>query len=189
MPLTPHQLMEAIRKTLANKTGRSAEEWAMMVRQQGSFRKKEAIHWLKTVHGLSHGQAQLVTTLAFRTEADSPSLVDLVAGQYAGSKQRFYPVYKRLVQEIQSLGDEAAIEPRATYVSLVRRRQFGIIMAKKEQVLLGLALPGYPFEGKWVEAKHLGSARITHQIALTSLDEVDEEISRWLYLAYDRDHA
>jgi hypothetical protein len=188
MPLTPHQIMEALRKTLPNKTGRSAEEWAVMVRQQGSFSKKESIHWLKTVHGLSHGQAQLVAALVFRTEVDSPSQVDLVAGQYAGSKERFYLVYKRLVQEIQSLGDEANIEPRVTYVSLVRRRQFGIILAKKEQILLGLALPGYPFEGKWVEAKHLGSDRITHQIALTSLDEVDEEVSRWLYLAYDRDH-
>ncbi len=188
MPLTPHQMMEAIRRNLPAKTGRSAEEWAMIVRQQGSFTRKEATHWLQMVHGLGHGQAQLIATLALRMEVDSPSQIDLVAGQYAGSKQGLLPVYKRLVQEVQSLGDEANIEPRVTYVSLIRRRQFGIIYAKKEQVLLGLALPGQPFEGKWVEARRLGGDRITHQVALTSPEEVDEEISRWLFLAYDRDH-
>ena len=188
MPLTPHQMMEAIRRDLPNKTGRSAEEWAMIVRQKGSLTKKESIHWLKTVHGLGHGQAQLIAALALRTKADSPSQIDLVAGQYAGPRQRLLPVYRRLVQEVQSLGDGANIDPRVTYVSLIRQRQFGIIQSKKEQVLLGLALPGQPFEGKWVVARHLGSDRITHQIALTSPAEVDEEISRWLFLAYDRDH-
>jgi hypothetical protein len=187
MPLTPHQMMEAIRRNLSNKTGRSAEEWAMILRQQGSLTKKESIHWLKTFHGLGHGQAQLIAALALQTEVDSPSQMDLVARQYAGPKQRLFPVYKRLIQEVQSLGDEARIDPRVTYVSLIRRRQFGIIYAKREQVLLGLTLPGQPFEGKWAEARHLGSARITHQIALASPEEVNEEIGRWLFLAYDRD--
>ncbi|MCX5974215.1 MAG: DUF4287 domain-containing protein [Coprothermobacterota bacterium] len=173
---------------LPNKTGRSAEERAMIVRQQGSLTKKESIHWLQTVYGLGHGQAQRIVALARRTEVDSPSQIDLVAGQYAGTRQRLLPVHRRLVQKVQSLGDGANIDPRVTNVSLIRRRQFGIIQSKKEQVLLDLALPGQTFEGKWVDVRHLGSDRITHQIALASPEEVGEEISRWLFLASYRDH-
>ncbi len=77
---------------------------------------------------------------------------------------------------------------RKTYVSLVRKRQFGAIQpSTTDRVDLGLVLPGVEPTGRLEATTTVGGGRVTHRIALRSPKDVDAEVRRWLKVAYDRD--
>jgi hypothetical protein len=120
--------------------------------------------------------------------APAATPADLVNAQYAGAKSALRPIYDLLAKEIEGLG-EAVLDPRQTYVSVIRRRQIAVIQAStKTRVDLGLALAGVAPDGKLQLAKSsLGSDRITHRVALGSPDDVDAEVIRWLRAAYEAD--
>lgn len=77
---------------------------------------------------------------------------------------------------------------RKTYVSLVRKRQFGAIQpSTTDRVDLGLVLPGVTAGGRLAASTTVGAGRVTHRIALRSPKDVDDFVRRWLKEAYDRD--
>jgi hypothetical protein len=78
------------------------------------------------------------------------------------------------------------LAPRKSYVALVRNKIFGIIAASTvSRIDLGMRLPGKEGGARLVEAPGFGSGSITHKVALTSLEEVDEEVIGWLQEAYE----
>ena len=116
-----------------------------------------------------------------------PTPQELFDAQYAGLKAALRPVFDRLAEAVRSLGGDAALDPRQSYVALVRGRQFGVIQAStKTRVDLGLVLAGVTPECRLDKApSSLGSGRITHRIALASPEDVDAEVVGWLRAAYE----
>ena len=77
---------------------------------------------------------------------------------------------------------------RKTYVTLIRRRQFGIIQAStKTRIDLGLVLPDVAPKGRLEPSSGLGSDRITHKVVLSKPTDVDDEVTRWIKVAYEAD--
>jgi hypothetical protein len=73
-----------------------------------------------------------------------------------------------------------------TYVSLLRRRQFGLIQAStRTRIDLGLRLPGVAPTERLRAAGSFGSGVVTHRAGLTALDDVDDDVRGWLTTAYD----
>ena len=189
MGMTPEQMRKAIISNLPEKTGRDLEEWIKILESKGPEKRKDRIGWLKKEHGIGHGTAQ---TIVYEAEKPDdyrpPSGEELVVGQYSGGKSDLRPIYDRLAKEVSGLGKDVELDPRKTYVSLVRNRQFGLIQpSTKTRVDLGLALPGTRTTARLKAAGSFGSDRITHKVGLTSLDDVDEELLAWLKAAYEKD--
>ena len=58
--MTPEEMEEAIIPNLAEKTGRSIEEWFSVLRDAGLSEKREMKKHLKEDHGVGHFQAQTI---------------------------------------------------------------------------------------------------------------------------------
>lgn len=187
MPMTPEQMAAAITANLPAKTGKTLAEWVEIVRAQGPLTWKQRVEWLKREYGLGHGQAQVVAWEADKPVDATPATPEeLVAAQYAGEKAPLRAIYDRLAAVVANLGADATLEPRQTYVSLNRRKQFGVIQAtSKARVTLGLVLPGEPAGERLRAAGSFGSGRTTHRVDLSEPDEVDGEVEGWLRRAYD----
>jgi hypothetical protein len=113
-------------------------------------------------------------------------VADQFAAQYAGAKAALRPIYDRHAEAATALGSDVTLEPRKTYVALVRGRQFGLIQpSTKSRVDLGLKLPGVEPTERLQAAGNFGSGQITHRVALTSESEVDGEVLGWLKAAYE----
>jgi hypothetical protein len=179
----------AIIGNLPAKTGRALEEWVELVRSEGPQGRRERIAWLKSQHGLGHGQAQVVVAEAEQGPGYTPPTSEqLLDGQYAAGKAQLRRIYDRVAEVVREVAPGAELEPRQTYVTLSRSlRQFGVVQPTTlKRVDLGLRLLGVQPHGRLQEAGSVGSAQITHRIALTSPEDVDDEVRRWLVAAYDQ---
>lgn len=167
---------------IATSTGVTLETWIARIdeRRAGGARHGQLVAWLKSEYGLSHGNANtLVHTAAERARPD----VDPVAEQYAGGKVGLRPIYEALVAAATFLGDDVEVAPRKTCVSLRRGKQFAMLTpATRTRLDLGLNLKGIDPGGRLRAA----SGMCTHTIALTSIEDVDDEVRGWLWEAYER---
>lgn len=112
------------------------------------------------------------------------SVVDLIEGQYA-DRPHLRPVLDALLDLASGIG-EATVQARKTYVSLLTpRRTFAAVQpTTKQRVDLGLRLAGVKPVGRLERAKSFPQGSVTMKIGLSSPDEVDREVERWLREAY-----
>jgi len=183
---------EAPRSMIANlkeKTGKSLEAWVETVRKRPFEKHKQIVDWLKAEHGLGHGYANLValTTLkgSVGTATDPGSGDSLVAKQFDGAKAGLRPWYDRLVTAVQKFGPDVDIAPKNTYVSLRRKKQFGILQpSTKDRLDVGLNLKGVEPSGR-LEKAGSWNQMCTHRVRVTTADQIDKELVGWLKQAYD----
>jgi predicted transport protein len=123
---------------------------------------------------------------AMRFKPGAPPVEDPLAAQYAGPKAALRPIYDRLAALAQQLGGDVTLDPRKTYVSLARQRQFGVIQpSTRTRVDLGLKLPGVAPTDRLLAAGGFGSGNVTHRVALASLDDIDDQLIGWIRSAYE----
>jgi len=81
--------------------------------------------------------------------------------------------------------------PCKTIVPLYRERVFAEIKpATRARIDLDLALGDLQGAGRLIENKDRPKGnRLSHRIAITSLEEIDDEVKRWLEAAYDLEAA
>ena len=171
---------------LHKNTGKSLEEWIGIVQASNIEKHGEAIKFLKTEHGLTHGFANLIVHKAKASDAGSAaSEDDLIQQQYKG-KEHLKPIYDQLMKEIQKFGDDVEVAPKKTYVSLRRKKQFALLNpATKNRFEIGLNLKGEDSKGK-LESITAANAMCSHKINITDKSEVDKEVIDWLKTAYDK---
>lgn len=61
--MNPDEMEEAIVRNLADKTGKSLEEWCEVLRRSGLTEKRDMKKCLKEDHGVGHFQAQTIVKL------------------------------------------------------------------------------------------------------------------------------
>jgi hypothetical protein len=108
---------------------------------------------------------------------------------YAGPKEHLLPIHDELVKLARSLGDDVRVCPCKTLVPLYRNHVFAEIKpATQKRIDLGLALGEEPFTSRLLDTGGRAKKnRITHRVAITSLDDIDLQVKRWLKQAYERD--
>jgi hypothetical protein len=187
MPNTPQEMGQAIVANLPAKTGRILDEWVELVLAHGQAQRKERVAWLKAEHGLGHVTAEVIVGYAAEREGSAPPPIDdLVAFQYGGPKVALRPLYECLAAEALALGDDVALEPRKTMVSLTRGRQFALIQpTNRTRIDLGVRLNGVAACGRLIEAAEFGSGNMTHRIPISCEAEIDDELRGWLRAAYE----
>jgi predicted transport protein len=110
---------------------------------------------------------------------------ELVDAQYAGEKKALRPLYERLREELESLGDDVQAAPRQTYVEFSRGRLFAILQpSTTDRVDVGLVLPDVEPNERLREAGSFGNLGITHRVGLKSERAIDDDLRAWLLQAY-----
>ena len=167
---------------MPEKTGKSLDEWKKILKTQAFSKHGEAVKYLKTEHGVTHGFANTIVTLS---KEDNSTPDDLVASQYSG-KESLLPIYKALISYVETLGDDITITPKKTSVSIIRKRQFILIKpATKTRIDLGFKLKDKATTDRLGDSGPFGTM-CTHRVKLTDVSEVDQELTDWIKEAYNR---
>ncbi len=169
--------------TLHEKTGRTLVEWQDTVRGLGLSKHGEILKALKQDHGLSHGYANMLALLAtgYGTAAED----ELLAGLFAGPRAGLRPMYDRIAAIVEGFGDDVEVLPKKTMVGFKRKRQFVCFMpASASRVDLGITMKEDAPADPRIKATPGGMA--SHVVPITSADDVDDDVVRWLRIAYDR---
>ena len=179
------EAMEQMIRSLKEKTGKSVDHWVALARKSGASKHGEVVKHLKEKHGLTHGYANLVAHQTFQSAAVHADAGDLVASQYAGKKAGLRPLYDRLIDRVGAFGNDIEIAAKKAYVSLRRNKQFAIVQqSSADRLDVGINLKDVKPSGR-LEASGSFNAMVSHRVRITSLDEIDDELVKWLRRAYD----
>jgi Domain of unknown function (DUF5655)/Domain of unknown function (DUF4287) len=180
---------DAIDSMIANleaKTGKGLDDWLKVAASTGKARHGEILAILKGEHGLTHGYANLVARRFLQAENDEPTSGGaLVNALFAGPKGVLRPLYETVIAAARQLGDDVEVDPKKSYVSLRRKKQFALVQPSTAKRLdLGLNLKGVEPRGR-LEASGSFNAMCSHRVRLESSEDFDSEIETWLKRAYD----
>lgn len=188
---------QAIIANLPAKTGHSLAEWTALLNQDTGGDAKARRDWLKATHGIGGTTARMIAQASvgqgsegWDSDAYLAAANRYVETMYEG-KAHLRPLFDVLVTMARSLGEDVRICPCTTIVPLYRTHVFGEIKpTTKTRVDLGLALKGVDraLPDRLIDTGGLAKKdRITHRFALSSVDDIDEELGEWLSLAYGLD--
>jgi hypothetical protein len=183
---------------LPQKTGKTLDEWLRFVRESGPPTTKERREWLKAEHGLGTNTAWWIAERAeggpMGMVGDDPDTYlqmaeQYVEGMFAGSKAGLRPIYEELLRLGRGLGKDVKVCPCKTIVPFYRKHVFAEVKpSTRTRIDFGLALRDTPATGRLIDTGGFAKKdRITHRIPLTSVAEIDDELKRWLRVAYDLD--
>jgi hypothetical protein len=163
------------------KTGRSLDEWFVVLDAHPYEKHGEGMAVLKGEYGMSHGFANLIVA-QHRARGSAPQTAsDLVDAQYTGAKAGLRPILDRVLAEVQEFGNDVEVAPKKTGVSLRRNKQFALVEAPSAaRVQLGLNLRGAAPTERLREA----GGMCTHRVDVRTVDEIDDELVGWLREAY-----
>lgn len=188
-------MMDAIVKNLKAKTGKTLEEWTALLKKQGPAAVPEQRAWLKERHGLGGSTIGVIVDHArgadeeLNSEAylkNAPIYVDQL---FSGARAHLRAICDQLLALATSFGDDVKVSPCKTFVPLYRNHVFGQIKPTTQtRVDLGLALGDTKTSKRLIDTGGLAKKdRITRRIELTSVSDIDADVTKWLKAAYDRD--
>ena len=179
MGSSPEDQLATMLANIPEKTGKPLAEWIAIIRMSGHEKHGAILKLLKEEYGVSHGFANLIASKARETGEE----VDLVASQYAGPKMGLRPLYEEIVAFAKSLGSDVEIAPKKASVSLRRKKQFALVTpATKTRIDLGVALKGE----EPTTRLETYNAMCSHRIRLETVSDFDDEVKRWVQVAYSR---
>ncbi len=196
-----HPSLAMVQKWLAalkEKTGRSMEEWIALVKKEGPRDEKSRREWLKTKHKMGTNSASWIAERAEGKgwEEDTPeaymkAAVRYVEEQYAGPKEKLRPIFDELLTLGKSLGDDVKACPCKTIVPFYREHVFAQIKpTTNSRIDLGFALTHYKgkLPKRLIDTGGVAKKdRITRRIEITAVEQIDDEVKKWLKTAYDLD--
>jgi hypothetical protein len=103
---------------MPEKTGKSLEEWKVLLAEKAFQKHMEAVKFLKSEHGVSHGFANTIVSLSKNAPMQDD---DLLKQQYQG-KEQLFPIYEELLKRIKEFGTDIQVSPKKTSVSLIRKK-------------------------------------------------------------------
>lgn len=181
---------------LKSKTGRSLDEWLALVRKSGPQDEKARREWLKSEHQLGTNSASWIAERAEGkgTETGDPDAYlaaaeTYVEQMYSGGKAKLRPLYDQLLRLALDLAPDVKACPCQTIVPLYRKHVFAQIKpATNSRIDLGFALGPRKAEGRLIDTGGFARKdRITHRIPISAASDIDDEVQRWLRLAYEED--
>jgi len=182
--------------TLKDKTGKSLDEWLAVVKESGPKTEKEQRDWLKQEFKLGTNSAWWIAERATGkgAETDDPQVYlraaeEYVEKMYSGKKADMRPLYDKLLTLGLSMGKDVKACPCETMVPLYRRHVFAQIKPTTQtRIDMGFALGALKAEGRLIETGGFAKKdRITHRIPISVPADIDNEVKRWIRVAYEGD--
>ena len=188
MPHTPDDMLSAVSQSLATRTGRSLQEWLVLVEASGldPLDQNAVRGRLRREYHVPQNSQWAIADAAARSAGWVPPTVpEYLDRQYAGAQAALRPVYEALAAAIGKLGDDVSVEGRGSYIPFVRGMQFAAIAAAaRDRVDLGLRFTDPPDAARLQESSGPGQA--THKVALRSVDEIGDQVLYLLHVAYEQ---
>jgi hypothetical protein len=181
---------------LKQKTGRTLDEWLKLIKKEGPPTEKERRDWLKTKYGLGTNSAWWLAerSVGKGEEVGDPDAYLKAAEKYveemfSGKKEHLRPIYDALLKLGLKIGKDVKACPCQTIVPLYRHHVFAQIKPTTlTRIDFGLALGTMKTPKRLVDTGgYQKKDRITHRFEITSPKDIDDEVKRWLRVAYDRD--
>lgn len=182
---------------LKEKTGRTLEEWLKFIKKEGPPTEAARRDWLKQQHGLGTNSAWWLAerSVGKGKEAGDPDAYlkaaeKYVAEMFAGKKEHLRPIYDALLKVGLSMGKDVKACPCQTIVPIYRNHVIAQIKPTTQtRIDFGLALGDTKKTPKRLidTGGFARKDRITHRFEITSLKDIDDEVKRWLKIAYERD--
>jgi predicted transport protein len=171
-------------ENLKEKTGHTLDEWKKIITKKGLAKHGEIVKFLKEEHSVTHGYASEIALKVLGSDADSAANADdFIETQYKG-KEHLKAYYDKLIEAINKFGGDYKIDPKKTYVSLKRKKQFIILNpASKTRFEIGFNLKGVEPKGKLEAEKPNGIC--SHKINLSDINEIDKEVIDWIKMAFE----
>jgi len=188
-------MMQKWRADLPQKTGKSLDEWVALLKKKGPSTLKERRAWLKQQYQLGTNTAWQLAECAEGKgwlEGDPEEYLKAasayVEAMFAGSKAGLRPIFDELVRLARQLGPDVRVCPCQTIVPLYREHVFAQIKpTTRTRIDLGFALGDTNATGRLIATGGFAKKdRLTHRIPLTCVEEIDDEVKRWLKTAYER---
>ena len=189
-------MVEKWKNELPAKTGRSLDEWIALVRKSGPPTEKERREWLKKEYKLGTNTAWWIAERADGkgTEEDSPEAYLEAAEQwvdamFSGSRAALRPLYDQLLKLALALGKDVKACPGKTIVALYRNHVFAQIKASTNtRIDFGFAFGNMKTPKRLIDTGgYEKKDRITRRIEVKSKADIDDELKRWLKMAYEMD--
>jgi len=181
---------------LKQKTGRTLEEWLRLIRKSGPKDEPARREWLKTEHKLGTSSAWWLAERAGGkgSDVDNPDTYlhaaeGYVEQMFSGSKAGLRPIYDELLKVGLKIGKDVKACPCQTIVPLYRKHVFAQIKpTTTKRIDIGFALGDMKPKGRLIDTGGFAKKdRITHRIPIESISDIDDEVKRWLKVAYERD--
>lgn len=174
--------LQTMISNLPEKTGKSLNEWKLVLKEKSFAKHSEAVKYLKEEYNITHGFANTIVTLS---NDDDETPEDLIENQYKG-KENLKPIYKKLISVVETFGKDVIKTPKKGSVSIIRKKQFALIKpATKTRIDLGLKIKDKPTTDRLENSGPFGTM-CTHRVRLTSTNEIDNELIEWLNEAYQK---
>jgi hypothetical protein len=173
-------------RNIEAQTGKSLEELIQSGLATGITKHKELHAFFASEYGLTYGNANVLAVFTRdRLKGAAGEEENFVDAQYAG-KEALRPIYDALIAAVEGFGDDVEIAPKRTYVSLRRKKQFGLIQpSTASRVDVGINLKGVEPAGR-LEKSGSFNAMCTHRVRLSEPGQVNDELIGWLRQAYDQ---
>ncbi len=180
----PKKQAETQLRNIVESSGMSVDDFVKAVQNAGLAKHGQIVSHLKSEHGLTHGNANLMAhTVREAMEGGPPPADDLLDAQYTGPKAALRPVYDELADLAGGLGGDVEMVIQKTGVSFRRAKQFALVQCPSaKRVQLSLNLADTPDDPRVVER----SGMCSHKVDLTAVDEVDDDVAAWLRDAYQQ---
>jgi hypothetical protein len=181
---------------MKEKTGRSLDEWVALVKKKAPSDEKGRMAWLKEKHGLGTNYAGWITEVSFGRgmEMIDPELYLAAAEKYvdemyAGKKEHLKPVYKALLKLGLEIADDIKACPCQTMVPLYRDHVIAQIRpTTNSRIDVGFALKDMKPIGRLIDTGGFAKKdRITHRIPIGSIDDIKDDVAKWMKKAYEMD--
>jgi hypothetical protein len=172
-------------RNIEAQTGKSLDELIQSGLATGITKHKELQAFFTNEYGLTYGNANTLTILTRdKMKGAAGEEENFVDAQYAG-KEALRPIYDNLIAAINAFGDDVEIAPKRTYVSLRRKKQFGLIQpTTATRVDVGINLKGVEPAGR-LEKSGSFNSMVSHRVRLSDAGDVNDELIGWLRQAYD----
>lgn len=170
-------------RILEKRTGAGVATWTRRIAREQLNDEASLRAWLTSQGVMGYGQTLLVMERFGYPDFLMATADELIDAQYA-DRPGLRPIFDAVVTAVTQFG-KVGVQARKTYVSLVSpRRTFARVQATtKGRVDLGLRLDEQAPGGRLQPSKIHETMRL--QIGLSTIDDVDEEVVRWLRRAYD----
>ena len=167
-------------------TGKSLDELIQSGLATGITKHKELLAFFSNEYGLMYGNANVLAIFTRdKMKGEAGVEENFVDAQYAG-KEDLRPLYDTLLAAIEGFGSDVEVAPKRTYVSLRRKRQFGIIQpSTATRMDVGVNLKGVEPAGR-LEKSGSFNSMVSHRVRLSTIEDVDDELIGWLRQAYEQ---
>ncbi|HEY3138608.1 MAG TPA: DUF5655 domain-containing protein [Blastocatellia bacterium] len=180
---------------LPSRTGKSLDEWIKLINESGPKTEVERREWLKTKHGLGTNYTKWLAERAEGKGEDGDPETYLRAAEgyvekmFSGPKASLRPIYDALLRLGLGIGKDIKACPCQTIVPLYRNHVFAQIKPTTQtRIDLGFALKDMKATGRLIDTGGFAKKdRITHRIPISAVKEIDDEVKRWLKIAYELD--